>query len=337
MSELSSLRMEVTGTACYACGRRAIRSKGANTTSTASVIVTPRTSSPTSCCLPCELQGQSHCLLLVEPVLLPDLGHTGVTREALPGDRPLFYPNGCKNRGLSAIVRNSLYHSASAPRLTADSSNAFDRMQQQTTPSDWAARRRPLSSRGSSLAENRTETPTSAIPAGQWRSLSLPSDMWENPPVAGAEGGRPKPGGAARTLSRGADDNKTMAQHGRAKQRRGRAVPKGLLAARAAGATRARHQEERQQQQQQQPLQRSKSSNLPLADPKHSTATSRTITAPTSDCFDYDRVDSTRLDAAGRDSEWVAERRAADAEAREVLGTLKRNSSRLWFLVGGAV
>lgn len=282
--------------------------------------------------MPRELQGQSHCLLLVEPVLLPDLGHTGVTREALPGDRPLFYPNGCKNRGLGAIVRNSLYHSASAPRLTADSSKAFDRRQQQnTTPSDWAARRGPLSSRGSSLAENCTETPASDIPAGQCESLSLPPDTWENPRVAGAEGGRRKPRGTATTSSRGAADKRPAGKHGRAEQRGGRAAAKGFLAARAAGANRARLQK----QQQQQPLQRSKSSNFPPGDPKHSATTSGTITAPISDCFDYDRTAPAGLGAAGRDSEWVAERRAADAEARELLGALKRNSSRLWFLVGG--
>lgn len=56
-------------------------------------------------------QGQSHCLLLVEPVLLPNLGHTGVARETLPGDRPLFYPNGKKNCSLGATVRNAVYQS----------------------------------------------------------------------------------------------------------------------------------------------------------------------------------------------------------------------------------
>ena len=281
-----------------------------------------------------EPQGQSHCLLLVEPVLLPDLGHTGVTRESLPGDRPLFYPNGCKNRGLGAIVRNSLYQSDSAPRLTAESSKAFDPRQQLTTPSDWAARRRLSSSRGSSLAESRTETPISTNPVGQCGSLSLPPEMWDNPRVAGTEGGRRKPGGTVRTLSRGVADRRATVKRGRAEERGGGTAPKGFLAARAARANRARDQE---QQQQEQPLQHSKWSNLPLADPKHSAATSGTITAPISDCFDCDRTGPAGLDAAGRDSEWVAERRAADAEARELLGTLKRNSSRLWFLVGGGV
>lgn len=56
-------------------------------------------------------QGQSHCLLLVEPVLLPNLGHAGVARETLPGDNPLFYPNGKKNCSLGATVRNAVYHS----------------------------------------------------------------------------------------------------------------------------------------------------------------------------------------------------------------------------------
>lgn len=55
------------------------------------------------------MQGQSHCLLLVEPVLLPDLGHTGVTRESIPGDRPFFYPNGVKNSGLGTTIRNTLF------------------------------------------------------------------------------------------------------------------------------------------------------------------------------------------------------------------------------------
>lgn len=42
-------------------------------------------------------------------------------------------------------------------------------------------------------------------------------------------------------------------------------------------------------------------------------------------------------DAGGRDSEWMAERRAANREAVEVLSALRNNSSRLWQLVGGGV
>lgn len=61
-------------------------------------------------------QGQSHCLLLMEPVLLPNLGHTDVGRETLPGDRPLFYPNGYKNCCLGTNVRNALFQSSTRRR-----------------------------------------------------------------------------------------------------------------------------------------------------------------------------------------------------------------------------
>lgn len=81
-------------------------------------------------------QGQSHCLLLVEPVLLPNLGHTGVDRETLPGDRPLFYPNGKKNCGLGAAVRNALYQSTASPRQQQHGGTG--RSQRQGPPSDWA-------------------------------------------------------------------------------------------------------------------------------------------------------------------------------------------------------
>ena len=40
-------------------------------------------------------------------------------------------------------------------------------------------------------------------------------------------------------------------------------------------------------------------------------------------------------DVGGRDSEWLAERRAADQEARELVRALKKNSTRLDFLVSG--
>lgn len=43
------------------------------------------------------------------------------------------------------------------------------------------------------------------------------------------------------------------------------------------------------------------------------------------------------VDAAGRDSEWTAERRAASREAAELLGEIRHNSTRLWQLVGGGV
>ena len=82
-------------------------------------------------------QGQSHCLLLVEPVLLPNLGHTGVDRETLPGDRPLFYPNGKKNCSLGGAVRNALYRSVATPQPQQHGGHGRQQ-QQQGPPSDWA-------------------------------------------------------------------------------------------------------------------------------------------------------------------------------------------------------
>lgn len=82
-----------------------------------------------------KLQGQSHCLLLVEPVLLPNLGHTGVDREISPGDRPLFYPNGQKKCGMGDTVRNALYQSTTPHPVRTVAAAA---QQQQEPPSDWA-------------------------------------------------------------------------------------------------------------------------------------------------------------------------------------------------------
>lgn len=55
----------------------------------------------------------------MEPVLLPNLGHTDVGRETLAGDRPLFYPNGYKNCYLGTNVRNALFQSSTQHRAGA--------------------------------------------------------------------------------------------------------------------------------------------------------------------------------------------------------------------------
>lgn len=44
--------------------------------------------------------------------MLPDLSHTGVQREVLPSDHPLFYLNGHKSCGLGATIRKALRESS---------------------------------------------------------------------------------------------------------------------------------------------------------------------------------------------------------------------------------
>lgn len=50
-----------------------------------------------------------------------------------------------------------------------------------------------------------------------------------------------------------------------------------------------------------------------------------------------ERHDGVVVDAAGRDSEWTAERRAATQEVADLLGEIRHTGNRLWHLVGGGV
>ncbi|RQM31128.1 hypothetical protein B5M09_009909 [Aphanomyces astaci] len=64
-----------------------------------------------------------HTKLLVEPIHIPDLKHTGI---AVPlntlghsASAPLFYPNGTKNVHLRQVIQDSLAHVTSTPSLQA--------------------------------------------------------------------------------------------------------------------------------------------------------------------------------------------------------------------------
>lgn len=72
-----------------------------------------------------------------------------------------------------------------------------------------------------------------------------------------------------------------------------------------------------------------------VASPAHKEGASSTMTLDWTMTDPSTREGGDSVDAAGRDSEWLAERRAADREAKEVLSALKHNSARLCFLVGG--
>ena len=67
------------------------------------------------CLCPCRVsdpEAEDHTRLLVEPVAVPEMGHTGVkpnvTTASTTGERPLFYPNGSRNLNLRASIRKSL-------------------------------------------------------------------------------------------------------------------------------------------------------------------------------------------------------------------------------------
>lgn len=266
-----------------------------------------------------DCQDQSHCLLLVEPVLLPHLGHTGVTRETLPGDRPLFYPNGHKKHGLGATVRSTLYQSTSAPTLSVGTQNSCNGRQQQP-PSDWAG-----SSAYFSLSENsstgRSEV-SAAIPAGQ--GGMFPTDVWGPPPTGGGTRSR-----TAAEWSTGCSTNV-----GRRTGSRKAGTGEAKRAVSRSSTTSQQKGEEFQAQQQQHDFESSTSPNQAPSEPQTSIA-SRTALSGLR--VTPDRTGPTGFDAAGRDSEWLVERRAADQEARELLCALKHNNTRLWYLVGGRV
>lgn len=258
----------------------------------------------------------------MEPVLLPDLGHTGVERETLPGDRPLFYPNGYKKCGLGAKVRKALYESASAPRLSKKTLNG-----QQQPPSDWAGSSAYYSLSDCSSSK-RTEG-SEAIPAGQ--GGRFPTDVWGTPRTVGATGSFQQ--GSWMTMPPSGIVERISAKRGRSGASKARRKLTGGFARKNPSVNQISPQLQ-QQQREKQGLQSSSSffcstGNLPPKDFKASTyaTTSRASLASS-------WIGSTGFDASGRDSEWLAERRAANQEAREVLGALKRNSTRLCFLVG---
>ncbi|OQR93527.1 hypothetical protein ACHHYP_02481 [Achlya hypogyna] len=63
-----------------------------------------------------DLAEEVHTKLLVEPIHIPDLHHTGIAVDG-PGSVPLFYPNGAKNVHLRAVVQQSLTTAASTSAL----------------------------------------------------------------------------------------------------------------------------------------------------------------------------------------------------------------------------
>ncbi|RHY31957.1 hypothetical protein DYB32_002997 [Aphanomyces invadans] len=63
---------------------------------------------------------QAHSQLLVEPIHIPDLKHTGIAPLASHTmSAPMFYPNGAKNVHLRHVVQDSLAHVTSCPQLRA--------------------------------------------------------------------------------------------------------------------------------------------------------------------------------------------------------------------------
>jgi hypothetical protein len=49
-----------------------------------------------------------HSRLLIEPVTIPDLKHTGLRPGLLANSNPLFYANGQKNANMRNTVRNTM-------------------------------------------------------------------------------------------------------------------------------------------------------------------------------------------------------------------------------------
>lgn len=62
-------------------------------------------------------QSSDHAKLLVEPVAVPNLEHTGVLPATKARDAPLFYPNGAKNCNLRDTIKESLRTSVSSGLL----------------------------------------------------------------------------------------------------------------------------------------------------------------------------------------------------------------------------
>lgn len=284
-------------------------------------------------------QGQSHGLLLVEPVLVPDLGHTGVERATRPRDRPFFYPNGAKDRGLGARIRRALYGSDSS----CSSGQWGPAQQYEASPASCE--------RGGEAYDRLWDTGSlvsGPIPAGQ--GGKTPGDVWGTPQrIRGAQAKRMWWTSTARCRGRGrhkesqGDSSKHSRAHGQAGMgpRAGRARPQL-----------SHHPEIKPNDQVvREDIETFKSrkmcipsnANISGGPPRvesdwickapegmaSPTETSRfsienkpgETSSPSFHCFERTAI----------------ERRNADQQAREVLGAVRRNSSRLWRLVGGGV
>ena len=49
-----------------------------------------------------------HSRLLVEPITIPNLDHTGVKHRLVEQDKPVFYPTGTKSMKLREILRSEI-------------------------------------------------------------------------------------------------------------------------------------------------------------------------------------------------------------------------------------
>lgn len=106
--------------------------------------------------------------------MLPDLGHTGVQREMLPSDQPLFYLDGHKTCGLGVTIRNALRESSSSISrrngLRGRHQRRFTSKKDESTVSSGAF----YSSHGT-----RSEGAFAATPTGQ--GGRYPRNFWETP------------------------------------------------------------------------------------------------------------------------------------------------------------
>lgn len=283
-------------------------------------------------------QGQSHGLLLVEPVLVPDLGHTGVERATRPRDRPFFYPNGAKDYGLGARIRRALYGSDSSC-----SSGQWDPAQQYEAS---------LASyeRGDKAYDRLWDTGSlvsGPIPAGQ--GGKTPGDVWGTPQgIRGAQTKRmrwtstARCGGRRRREESQGDSSKHSRPHGKAgmgpRARRARpqlshhpqVEPNDQL---------VRGDTEPFKSKMCTPSNANISGGPPRVESDWICKPPEGIASPT---------ETSRLSIENKPGEasrpsfhcferTAIERRNADQQAKEVLGAVRRNSSRLWRLVGGGV
>ena len=263
-------------------------------------------------------QGQSHCLLLVEPVILPDLGHTGVRREILPDDHPIFYMDGHKSCGLSATVHKALYEST----CNRKQKELGDRDQQLsleqsdssvcTTPFDYPSRM------GS-------EDEVGAITKGH-QGGKFPSDVSEETRLGVRDTRKHRSG----MISTNKTSSSTLG-HVECEEGGGQ---RSLSENTAARLQRSGTLLIKSQQQHQQPVTHSEGDTSALAFGAE-TSRARTTSHKKSSAPGWRRQDELR--GGGRDSEWSKERRAADQEAREVLGAVRQNSLMMSFLVGGGI
>lgn len=232
--------------------------------------------------------------------MLPDLGHTGVQREMLPSDQPLFYLNGHKTCGLGATIRNALRESS--PSISRRNGLRCRHQRRPTSKEDGNT---VSSSPFYSSHGTRSEGAFAATPTEQCGRY--PRNVWETPPKACNTGkcvsslnsagnlSTPTTQGCARTgdlnLVESQNQHDIIASPLRAKTTRTSAANKrrwssNLVRVRKDGLCRGRWDSE----------------------------------------WSTERREERRV-----------ERRAADKEAMEVLRAMRCNNARLWFLVGGGL